>query len=98
MKKLSAKENILLWLQNNPGWHHNGDLQRLEFKNKNGTNATGDTIKRRLQNLAEEGKIFVEHRPDAFYGAEYKPKLKQVVHFEEKEGVRVAVVELVPIS
>lgn len=97
MKK-SAKDNILFFLQNTPGWHHNGSLQRMEFKNRNGTFATGDTIKRRLQNLAEEGKIFVEHRPDAYYSAEYKPKLVQKVTFvEEADGTRKAVLTHVPV-
>ena len=96
--KRSAKENILAFLQQNQNWFHNGDLQRMDFYNRNGSRATGDTIKRRLQNLAEEGKIFVELRKgEAWYSAEYKPKMVQNVTYKfDNEGRRVAVIDLIP--
>ena len=85
MRKISAKQNILEFLQSNQGIYHGGDLQRRDFKNKNGSNATGDTIKRRLNELVKEGKIFVDYKNgEAHFSAEYSPKLKtQVI---EREG------------
>lgn len=99
MKKHSAKENLLFFLQNNQGWFHNGDLQKKEIKNRNGTSATGNTIKRRLQELVTEGKIHVDYRKGgAWYSTEYRPQTKQVVSFEERDGVKVAIVRQVPIE
>ena len=99
MKKNSAKDNILFWLQNNPGNHHGAAMQRMDFKNRNGSNASGDTIKRRCNDLVKEGKAFVDYKHgEAYFSAEYRPKLKQIVTFEEKEGVRVAIIKQVPIS
>ncbi len=98
MKK-SAKENILSFLQQNQNWFHNGELQRMDFYNRNGSNASGDTIKRRCNDLVKEGKAFVDYKHgEAYFSAEYRPKLKQIVTFEEKEGVRVAIIKQVPIT
>lgn len=97
--KQSAKQNMLFWLQNNTGWHHGGELQRKEIHNRNGSNATGDTLKRRLNELVKEGKAFVEYRKgEAWFSAEYKPKMKQTVHFiEEPDGSRKAIITFLPL-
>lgn len=61
MKK-SVQDQLLDYLQANPGVHASGTIQRLEWKNKDGTLAVPRTIVRRLQELAEEGKIHAEIR------------------------------------
>jgi hypothetical protein len=57
----SVKEQILAFLQKNPGLHHGGNLQRMEFKSRTG-NASPDAIKRRCNELVKEGKAFVEYQ------------------------------------
>ena len=97
MAKNSAKTNILEFLQNNRQWFHNGELQKMHFANRNGSSATGDTIKRRLQNLAEEGSIFVDLRNgEAWYSAEYKPKKQYVKVGENDRGEAVMAWQIVP--
>ena len=56
MKK-SVQDQLLEYLQANPGVHASGTLQRLEWHNKDSTLAVPRTIVRRLQELAEESKI-----------------------------------------
>lgn len=86
--KFSAKNNILAFLQSNRGAFHNGDLQKHDFKNRNGSLATGDTIKRRLQNLAEEGYIHVEYRSgEAWYSADPIKIQEYVPHFNKNGTV-----------
>lgn len=70
MKK-SVEQQILEWLQHNPGIHHGGMIQRLYFTTRNGGTSTGDTIKRRLNDLVEEGLIFVSYneRYEAMFSA-----------------------------
>ena len=80
MKK-SVTIQLLEFLQQNPGFHHNGFLQTLDcWRNKNGSRPTPRSLVRRLQELVEEGKAFVEYRGgQAYFSAEYKPKLVQKV-------------------
>ena len=61
MKK-SVQDQLLDYLQANPGVHASGTIQRLEWRNKDGTVAVPRTIVRRLQELAEDGKIHSEIR------------------------------------
>lgn len=59
MKK-SVQQQLLDFLRSSPGLHPSGDLQRRLWTNKDGTTAVPRTIVRRLQELAEDGKIFAE--------------------------------------
>lgn len=60
MKK-SVKEQLFSFLQANPSIWHGGQLQRMDFTtNRNGL-ATGDNIKRRLNELVEEKRITVSY-------------------------------------
>ena len=79
--KTSAKNHILAFLQGNPGSvYHGGQLQRMEFKNRNGSNATGDTIKRRLNQLVKEEKIHVNYKNgQAYFSAQPIILKRQVV-------------------
>lgn len=58
----SVSQQLLDYLQSNPGTHASGDLQRMEWRNMDLTLAVPRTIVRRLQELAEEGKIHAEIR------------------------------------
>ena len=84
----SAKNHILAFLQGNPGSvYHGGQLQRMEFKNRNGSNATGDTIKRRLNDLVVEKKIHVDYKGgQAYFSAEPIPAPKRQVVKELPNG------------
>ena len=65
--KLSLEKRLLRWLQNHPGYHASGDLQRLVVAE---TDYTPRTAVRRLEELAEEKTIEVEYRKGhAFYSA-----------------------------
>lgn len=60
--KLSVSQQLKNFLRTNRGVFNSGELQRMEFLNKDGTRATGKSISRRLQELAENGEINVNHR------------------------------------
>ena len=78
--KQSAKQNILTFLRSDFGVYHGAQLQRQEFKNRNGSNATGDTIKRRLNQLVEEEKIHVNYKNgQAYFSAKPIILKRQVV-------------------
>lgn len=82
MKK-SVSDQLLDYLQANPGVHASGNLQRLEWHNKDGSLAVPRTIVRRLQELAEEGKIHAEIRANhTHYSATpiKKPKAPSLVY------------------
>ena|SRR3990167_6069294 len=55
----SVKEQLFSFLQANPSVYHGGQLQRMDFKTRRGGLATGDSIKRRLNELVAEGRISV---------------------------------------
>lgn len=59
MKK-SVSQQLLEYLQANPGVHASGNLQRMEWTNHTGSIATPRSIVRRLQELTEEAKIHCE--------------------------------------
>ncbi len=88
----SVETQILEWLQSNSGVHHGGDIQRLLFKTRNGGNSTGDTIKRRLNDLVEEGKAFVTYneKHEAMFSANPAELPKKYTYQEiEKDGQRI---------
>ena len=49
----SAEQNLIDFLKQNYDWFSSGALQRMFFKNKNGSLATPRTLVRRLQENAE---------------------------------------------
>lgn len=82
MKK-SVSQQLLDYLQANPGVHASGDLQRMEWRNHTGTTAVPRSVVRRLQELAEEGKINCEMRGNhAHYSAApiEKPPQRKLVY------------------
>ena len=76
----SVKEQLFSFLQNNPSVWHGGALQRMDFKTRRGGLATGDSIKRRLNELVEEGKISVSanERNEAMFSI--KPEHQKRTH------------------
>jgi len=89
----SVKDKLLEFLQINSGVHHGGALQRLEIRTRRNGLATGDCLKRRLNELVKEGKIHVDYnsKHEALFSATpIPPKKVQHVEFVERDGVRVA--------
>lgn len=56
----SAEQNLISFLRENTDWYSSGSLQRMPFKNKNGTLATPRTLVRRLQENAEGTNALLE--------------------------------------
>ena len=51
-KSKSAEQNLIDFLKENYDWYSSGSLQRMPFKNRNGSLATPRTLVRRLQENA----------------------------------------------
>ena len=79
----TVKEQIFSFLQANPSVYHGGQLQRMDFKTRRGGLATGDSIKRRLNELVAERRISVspnEHNEAMFsIKEEHKKKIRQII-------------------
>jgi len=92
MATKTVKDQLLAFLQANQSTYHSGDLQRMFFKTRRGGYATGDNIKRRLNELAEEGAILVSYndRHEALFSAKKQPlKLREhTVFYDGKRVVR----------
>lgn len=85
MKNKTASENLIDFLKNNPSAYASGDLQRMIFKNRNGTTATARSLVRRLQELAEQNIIDVTY-PDnknAYYQIREEHKKKPVMVIDD---------------
>lgn len=99
MMNKSAEDNLVDFLKSNPGWYSSGALQRMPFKNKNGSLATPRTLVRRLQENAEGEHAILEVKYEGrttFYRIKTAHiKKKQIVTFLEDGSVRV---EYVPLS
>lgn len=57
--KLSLRNRLIRFLQNNPDWHSSGSLQRLVTAK---TSYTASNATRRLRKLQEENIIEVDYR------------------------------------
>lgn len=67
MEKISLRDRLMRYLLKQHGWVASGDLQRLVVAH---TSYTPRTAVRRLEELANEGKLKVEYRKGhAFYRA-----------------------------
>jgi tRNA U38,U39,U40 pseudouridine synthase TruA len=88
----SVEQQIFEFLQSNPSVWHGGDLQRMLFKTRRGGYSTGDTIKRRLNDLVEEGKIHVSYneRNEAMFSIreEHKKKTYSYIPITLPDGSR----------
>jgi len=84
MKK-SVETQLIDFLKSNPTWFASGDLQRKEWRNKNGTLATPRSIVRRLEENAEgeNALLEVEYRANHAF---YRIKQEHVKHrYEYRE-------------
>jgi len=94
MKKNSAEQNLIDFLKENPDWHNSGQLQRMPFKNKNGSLATPRTLVRRLQENAEGDQAILEVKYEGqttYYKIKTEHiKKKQVVEQLPNGSVRVS--------
>lgn len=82
-----VKEQIFTFLKNNPTVYHGGALQRMDFPTRTGGMATGDNIKRRLNELVEEGKIMVSYnqKNEAMFSIKQEFKKKPVLIIDESK-------------
>jgi len=89
----TVKEQILNFLQKNTSVYHGGALQRMDFKTRKGTLATGDNIKRRCNDLVAEGKITVSynHQNQAMFSANPTSVPPKPTILEREDGSRVVV-------
>lgn len=72
--------------------YHSGHLQRMTFKNKNGTLATPASVTRRLRELAEEGKIVnVGSTREAIYTLNGLPPKRYKIEIRDNVAYRVLV-------
>lgn len=69
----SAEQNIIAFLKENPSVWSASALERMSFRNKNGTLANPKAISRRLQENAIEGGV-LQVSYDAHGGAQYQIK------------------------
>ena len=82
--KRSVSQQLIDFLKANPSVFSSGDLQRREWRNKNGTLATPRSIVRRLEENAIEGGV-LQVSYDAHGGAQYqikdKYKKKEIIDY-----------------
>ena len=80
----SVKEQLFSFLQSNPSVYHGGQLQRMNWNTRRGGFATGDSVKRRLNELAAEGRITVStnDKNEALFSIREEHKKKEffVIH------------------
>ena len=83
----TVKEQIFSFLQANPSVYHGGQLQRMDFKTRRGGLATGDSIKRRLNELVAEGRISVSpnEKNEAMFSINEQNKKKPKLIIDESK-------------
>ena len=86
----SAEQNIIDFLKSNPSVFPAAKLQRMEFRNKNGTLASPKAISRRLQELAEgEHAILEVSYPDgknAHYQVKQNHRKVKYLYLPQPDG------------
>ena len=92
----SAEENLIDFLKANYGWYASPELQRMSFKNRNGSLATPRTLVRRLQENAEGPQAILEVKYEGrttYYRIKTAHrKLRQVVEELPSGDVRISYV------
>ena len=84
MKK-SVETQLIDFLKENPSVYSSGQLQRMEWRNRNGTLSTPRSIVRRLEENAEAGgmlEVSYDDHNNAHYQIkqEFKKKIRQLIH------------------
>ena len=85
----SVKEQIFDFLQNNPSVYHGGFLQRMNFKTRRNGLATGDSIKRRLNELVVEKRISVSSndKNEAMFSIREEHKKKPTLVYDDSHPI-----------
>jgi hypothetical protein len=83
----SAEQNIIDFLRSNPSKYASASLQRMEFRNKNGTVASPKAISRRLQENAEGDHAVLEVSYDDHNNSHYQ--IKQELRKKEQVVTRL---------
>ena len=96
----SVETQLLDFLKANPSVWASAALQRMEWRNRNGTLATPRSIVRRLEENAEEGGMLTvsyDNHGNAQYSIKeaFRPK-QQKVEFIERDGIRYAKITYAP--
>lgn len=87
MKK-SAEQNIIAFLKENPSRFAAAELQRMSFRNRNGTLASPKAISRRLQENAEAGgmlEVSYDEHNNAHYQIREEHKKKPTLIIDESK-------------
>lgn len=74
----SAESNLIDFLKSNPSKFASASLQRMEFRNKNGSLASPKAISRRLQENAEGEHAVLEVTYDDHNNSYYQVKQEHV--------------------
>lgn len=82
----SAESALIDFLRSNPSKYASAELQRMIWKNKNGTTATARSIVRRLEENAEDGgilKVSYDEHGNAWYQIKEGYKKPPVLMIDE---------------
>ena len=87
----SVETQLLDFLKANPSKYASAELQRMPWKNKNGTLATPRSIVRRLEENAEEGgmlEVSYDDHNNAFYNIKsgYEKKTHTFIQSFREDG------------
>lgn len=80
----TAEDRILDFLRTNPSKYASAELQRMMWKNKNGTTATPRSIVRRLEeNAGPDGilEVSYDEHGNAWYQVKQEHQKKEVVDY-----------------
>jgi len=92
MVRKSVSVQLKDFLSTNRGIYNSGELQKMVWVNRDGTHATGKTVSRRLQELAESKEINVDHsKGSAEYSADPIIVPPKPMKFVVIDGERVLV-------
>lgn len=82
----SVEQSLIDFLKSNPNRFASAELQRMPFKNRNGTLASPKAISRRLQENAEEGgmlEVSYDDHNNAFYQIKEAHKKPPILIIDE---------------
>lgn len=94
---MTVPEQLTQYLKEQMSYISSGTLQKMDWKNEDGTLATPRSVVRRLQELVEDGTLAVENREKnhAYYRYAKGPIKKVEYVLEFRDGVPVRVTRIV---
>lgn len=86
--KPTVPQQLIAYFRANAGkWIASGEVQRLQWRNKNGTTAVPRSIVRRLQELCEEGTLKEEIRDrHAWYSYAKEVRERKIIQCFTEDG------------